>query len=393
MLPEKKDSAPIICWLFCTVIDNYGDIGVTWRLARELHRRLGWQIHLWLDDAAALRAISPDLPPLPCTHHHIRLHAWQTQQHASDIAHTPPPHVVIETFACTLPNNALAAARAAQPVWLNWEYLSAENWAEKLHATASLLPDGSRKYFWLMGFGAHSGGLLREAGYTAQARTAAAPQARTALRRQLGLPEKNAPEWFVFGYVSPVWAEWLAMWQAAGTPLTLLLAGTQIADSLRSAQVVPDHALRHSGDTWQAGNVRLVRIPFVPQAQFDALLQLADGLIVRGEDSFIRAQYAAKPFFWHIYPQEEHAHIDKLHAFWYKTATCYDADIYRAQQLLSDELNGAVRLLPAQRLAAWQTLQQGFDVWQQNAAAWQQQLFAQNDAVSRFDEFLHTLAR
>ena len=72
---------------------------------------------------------------------------------------------------------------------------------------------------------------------------------------------------------------------------------------------------------WQAGAVRLIRIGFVPQAEFDAVLWLADMAIVRGEDSFVRAQLAGKPLLWHIYPQAEQAHLPKLHAFWHKAAT------------------------------------------------------------------------
>jgi uncharacterized repeat protein (TIGR03837 family) len=56
-------------------------------------------------------------------------------------------------------------------------------------------------------------------------------------------------------------------------------------------------------------------LPFVPQNDFDALLWACDVNFVRGEDSFVRAQWAAKPFVWHIYPQSENAHHVKLDAF------------------------------------------------------------------------------
>jgi uncharacterized repeat protein (TIGR03837 family) len=45
------------------------------------------------------------------------------------------------------------------------------------------------------------------------------------------------------------------------------------------------------------------------------LLWACDINFVRGEDSFVRAQWAAKPFVWHIYPQDEQAHMVKLNAF------------------------------------------------------------------------------
>ena len=39
--------------LFCRVVDNFGDVGVCWRLAADLAQR-GEQVRLWIDDASAL---------------------------------------------------------------------------------------------------------------------------------------------------------------------------------------------------------------------------------------------------------------------------------------------------------------------------------------------------
>ena len=42
--------------VFCRVVDNYGDVGVSWRLARQLAREHGKQVRLWLDDLTVLDA-------------------------------------------------------------------------------------------------------------------------------------------------------------------------------------------------------------------------------------------------------------------------------------------------------------------------------------------------
>ena len=70
-------SDTLCCHLFCTVIDNFGDIGVSWRLSRILHNELGWQVTLWLDDETALRTLCPDLPALPCRYAGIGLKVWR----------------------------------------------------------------------------------------------------------------------------------------------------------------------------------------------------------------------------------------------------------------------------------------------------------------------------
>ena len=119
---------------------------------------------------------------------------------------------------------------------------------------------------------------------------------------------------------------------------------------------MPQNALLEDGDVYQSEHVTLIKIPFVAQQDFDKLLNLADGAVIRGEDSFIRAQLAGKPFFWHIYPQEENIHLDKLHAFWDKAHQVYPDVVATAHRLLSDELNNGEALSDSQRLQAWQTL-------------------------------------
>ena len=133
----------------------------------------------------------------------------------------------------------------------------------------------------------------------------------------------------------------------------------------------------------------------MPQAQFDRALWAADVLIVRGEDSFVRAQLAGKPFFWHIYPQAEAAHLDKLAAFWHThhQHAAPTAAVQHAHQALSHDLNGAADLTPAQRRQHWHTLLDHLADWQHSARAWQQYLLSQSDAVSRLHDWLQTRNR
>ena len=45
--------------IFCKVVDNYGDIGICWRLARQLQREHGVAVILWVDDLISFRRICP----------------------------------------------------------------------------------------------------------------------------------------------------------------------------------------------------------------------------------------------------------------------------------------------------------------------------------------------
>ncbi|MCP2041967.1 putative repeat protein (TIGR03837 family) [Neisseria sp. HSC-16F19] len=374
-------------WLFVRVIDNYGDMGVAWRLACRLREHLHAHIHLWTDDTALLRTLAPDYAKASG----ISVYPWQDEAAvAAQLAQLPAADVVIETFGCELPAAVRTRIAQTQPLWLNWEYLSAEDWAASLHALPSLQTDGSAKYFWFMGFDPDSGGLLREADYisgrTAFQHNTAAQQA---FRRQYRLPESaHGPNWLLFGYDWDGWQDWLHMWHAADEPITLWLAGGQIINSLRQSGIIGAQDLRQPGDVCHWHPVRLCRLPFVPQAEFDRLLWLADGALIRGEDSFVRAQWAGLPFLWHIYPQQEQAHLVKLHAFWQCAAADWLPEIQQAHQALSQELNGGHTLSAAQRLAAWQTLQGHFAAWQAHSEAWSQYLHGQSDAVERLALFM-----
>jgi uncharacterized repeat protein (TIGR03837 family) len=59
----------------------------------------------------------------------------------------------------------------------------------------------------------------------------------------------------------------------------------------------------------------IVYLPQLTQTNYDHLLWSCDLNFVRGEDSLVRAIWAAKPFIWQIYPQHDGAHHAKLDAF------------------------------------------------------------------------------
>ena len=389
-LPETmlSDESMAEAWVFVRVIDNYGDAGVGWRLSCLLAEYLHMHVCLWIDDTDALNKLVPE----PEKQARITIEAWQgdamMQQQLSAAA---DPVLVIETFGCELPPQVLERMRQCRPLWLNWEYLTAEDWAVGLHAMSSLQPNGLEKYFWFMGIDADSGGLLREPDYLAKReKFRQQPQLQQAFRQEYGLPLQHTGQlWLVFAYTSGQWAQWMAMWQQADTPVTLWLAGGQVIESLRAAKLIAPEELQQKGDICELGNVTLVRIPFVPQAAFDRLLWLADAAIVRGEDSFVRALWAGLPFFWHIYRQDDDVHLQKLHSFWFKAMQGWPAELRQAFTVLSDDLNGAGAVSSLKREQAWQYLCAHWQSWVKSAAAWSEMLHGQDNALEKLARFSH----
>ena len=389
-LPETmlSDESMAEAWVFVRVIDNYGDAGVGWRLSCLLAEYLHMHVRLWIDDTDALNK----LLPAPEKQARITIEAWQgdamMQQQLSAAA---DPVLVIETFGCELPPQVLERMRQCRPLWLNWEYLTAEDWAVGLHAMSSLQPNGLEKYFWFMGIDADSGGLLREPDYLAEReKFRQQPKLQQAFRQEYGLPLQHTGQlWLVFAYTSGQWAQWMAMWQQADTLVTLWLAGGQVIESLRAAKLIAPEELQQEGDICELGNVTLVRIPFVPQAAFDRLLWLADAAIVRGEDSFVRALWAGLPFFWHIYRQDDDVHLQKLHSFWFKAMQGWPAELRQAFTVLSDDLNGAGAVSSLKREQAWQYLCAHWQSWVKSAAAWSEMLHGQDNALEKLARFSH----
>ena len=324
--------------LFCRVIDNFGDIGVCWRLAAELGRR-GQQVRLWTDDASALAWMAPGA--LQGGTPGVQVVDWTDP--APDLS---PGQVVVEAFGCAPPDAFVARMAAARPapVWINLEYLSAEPYVERSHGLASPQFSGPgtglKKWFFYPGFSAATGGLLQCQPGLATADPAAADrveraQARAwvAARGWAAAPGEQAIT--VFCYDNPALpALLLAMSQAMSQTTSQALAPQ--ATLLR---LPPGPAQIQLRALQQASalppQLRLIDLPYLPQTDFDQLLAAADLNLVRGEDSFVRAQCAASaPFVWQIYPQHDGAHGPKLEAF---------LDLYLAGQ--PPDLAGAVRTL------------------------------------------------
>ncbi|MFB4381302.1 elongation factor P maturation arginine rhamnosyltransferase EarP [Pseudomonas sp. LR-1a] len=298
--------------IFCRVVDNYGDIGVPWRLARQLVAEQGAEVRLWVDDLAALARICPqadvdsDCQLLSGVEVRHWAQAWQTVE---------PADVVIEAFACELPTEYVAAmaTREAPVLWLNLEYLSAESWVEGCHGLPSMQGNGLQKFFFFPGFTAGTGGLLRERGLlAARDRLQGDAGARIEFLGSMGIsPVAGARLISLFAYENAALAGWLDTLAGADTPTHLLVPEGRILGDLQRWAGSP----LMLGEVMQRGALSVQLLPFMQQEQYDALLWCCDLNLVRGEDSFVRAQWAARPLVWHIYPQQEDAHWEKLEAF------------------------------------------------------------------------------
>ncbi|MGE6161719.1 elongation factor P maturation arginine rhamnosyltransferase EarP [Aeromonas salmonicida] len=376
--------------IFCCVVDNFGDIGVTWRLARQLKQQDQGSVRLWVDDLASFARICPGLDPAldGQWQQGIYIQHWHDALPADVI----PAKVVIEAFACELP--AAFTQRMAQqqptPCWINLEYLSAEPWVEDCHGLASPQRVGDlslNKYFFFPGFTPSTGGLLCEQGLiAAREQWQQDETGLAAYWASLGLPPKRDNELRVslFTYESEALVSLIEGWCQSPTPVTLLLPlGRSLNDVLRGAGLAI--ATAKAGDLLHAGSLTIKLLPMTDQAGYDRLLWSCDLNLVRGEDSFVRAQWAARPFLWHIYPQEEQAHMVKLDGFLDHYLADFPPEAAQWLRAFNHALN-----LGEDTSKLWAQWPRYSAIWQQDARSWSQKLLEDGDLVTRLVKFLES---
>ncbi len=315
-MPYLSVMPPIRTWdIFCTVVDNYGDIGVCWRLARQLVAERGAQVRLWVDDLASFQMICPDIIPGRDIQNSrgVEVRWWREPFPA-----VSPADVVVEAFACNPPPSYVAAmaARQPKPAWINLEFLSAENWVRGCHALASPHPSIPLvKHFFFPGFVIGTGGLLAEQGL-AQARNrfqhSAAEQAHFWEALGVDAPRPRELQVSLFCYRHDAVSALLRAWAAGGAPVRCLVPEGVAHEALSAFFGTVDLS---PGATLRKDRLEVRIFPFLDQDEYDRLLWACDLNFVRGEDSFVRAQWAACPLVWQIYPQQDGAHWPKLEAF------------------------------------------------------------------------------
>ena len=286
--------------IFCKVVDNFGDIGVCWRLAQQLHMEHGLQVCLWIDDLSAAQSIITSLNVEKnrqiCDG--ISIEKWDETTDFTQAA-----EVVIETFACGLPDKYLTAMQCQKSKWINLEYLSAESWVDAFHGKPSPQSflnsaNGLTRYFYFPGFSEATGGLIRE-------------RSIGELNQQDN-PKENNLKVSLFCYPdAPIHHLFTAMIDSnevinCYVPASSILP--QIADFFGEETI-------GVGDYLSRDNLHVHILPFLSQTDYDKLLRDCDINFVRGEDSWIRAIWAGKPFIWQPYFQSENTHIKKLKAF------------------------------------------------------------------------------
>ena len=300
--------------IFCEIIDNYGDIGVVYRTAKELQKIFPKsKIRAFLNRLDEFKKINSQVLDLPSQN--IDGIEYITFDYLRDNANELlTAQVIIEAFGCQIPKEYMEIAYDNSELLINLEYLSAEDWIEDFHLQSSPLGRGKlKKVFFMPGFTEKSGGVIADSNYLE--------------RIQRVLENK---EFYEKKYLSDIEDRenkiigTLFSYEKNFTPLledlkkldkdvVILAMGEKTQDSLR--KILKNFSIEDFRNSLKYGKIEIKFLNFLNQEEYEELINIVDFNFVRGEDSFIRAVLTGKPYMWHIYCQEEYAHMDKIEGF------------------------------------------------------------------------------
>ena len=372
--------------VFCRVIDNYGDAAVCWRLAQQLAAEHDARVRLWIDGLDILHALCPEVARNRSAQSiaGVEIRHW-----VADSDFGLPAEIAVDAFGGGLPDSYVAAMTQRNPasLWIILEYLSAEPWVGAHHGLPSPHPRlPLARHFFFPGVVPGTGGVLKEAGLDAR-RDAFQRELRlqTGFWRELGFepPDRAAVVVSLFGYENPAVEELLQAWTDGGRQVVVAVPRSGL---LRQVSAFFGAADADDGSTLTRGNLEARFLPFLPQPRYDELLWACDWNFVRGEDSFVRAQWSLRPFVWHIYPQQERAHRVKLDAFLGIYGGGLEPGPGTALRTLWHRWNEPAA--PAGRIrAAWETLDGHQDRLRLHARGWAARLALPGDLAANLAHF------
>ena len=276
--------------IFCEVIDNYGDVGVAYRLARELKRIYpNKELRFIINQTEELNLIKKNDDIIVIDYKDV------------DKIESPAD-LIIETFACNIPEIYMGKALKSSKLMINLEYFSSEDWVDDFHLQESFLGGNLKKYFFIPGLSEKSGGIILDKEFLD--RKNKVQENREYYLKQFNINENYDLIISVFSYEKN-FDNFLKTLQKLDKKVLLLLLSEKTQKNF----------IKYFDNNDYYDKIKAVKLPFFTYDKYEELLALCDINLVRGEDSFVRALLLGKPFLWHIYPQDENTHIIKLESF------------------------------------------------------------------------------
>lgn len=287
--------------VLCKVVDNFGDVGVVWRLCRELLKKDSTlKINLIIDDLKAFSCIWSEVEvgkefQIVCG---INVYDWNNYDYCySEFLQNDGEklQIILECFQCGRPEwmeKILFEDKLQRTVQIIMiDYLTAEKYAEDFHCLQSLTRSAKvQKVNFMPGFTEKTGGLI------------------------IGDEWKNLPERKVDGSVL------IFTYERNWKPLVRGILESQVAVR-NGVKVAQGRGMQSFVDAWNEENAqsvihnaKLEVLNYLSQNEWDKMMRNCSVLFIRGEESMSRACLSGIPFVWHAYPQSDEYQLVKVNA-------------------------------------------------------------------------------
>ena len=359
--------------ILCKVIDNFGDIGVVYRLARALSDlRPNLELTLVVSNLESFHKMASQIDPTKkIQDFHYKNTTWkivdwnlevengklktesekQKTENDTDKLSTFhfPLSIILECFQCGRPDwleEQLFAPEFTRTVQIiQIDYLTAEEYADEFH----LLKSGTRKanikkIFFMPGFTEKTAGLIinqvENLGATASP-SGVTPFAHAhclhSVSATSGLHTLAQPAFkiFFFAYeddcsaVVKGIADFQNKMRETDSDFSVVV---YLAEGKSSAPFE---------EKWKILNspFKIVKIPFLQQEEFDYFITTMDFLFVRGEDSLARAALTGLPYIWQAYKQDENYQLVKVNALIDRMKDYFEPELFEPIQAFWQSYN------------------------------------------------------
>lgn len=299
--------------IFCEIIDNFGDIGVVYRISKELKKIFqNVRIRIVLNRLDEFKAINKKVKDLD--YQEIDGLIYVTEKYLKENIETfETADVFIEAFGCNVYDEYVKKAKENSKLWINLEYLSGEKWIEDFHLQQSLIDSKVlKKIFYMPGFSEKSGGVIIDSGFL-ERKNYGEKNKEIVLKKYFSEYDlKNKIVGTIFSYEKN-FENLLETLKNYDKETFLILMGEKTQKSF--LEILQKKSIESFGKTVKYGKITMLYADFLSQEEYEEVISAVDFNFTRGEDSFVRGILLGKPFMWHIYLQEEKAHMDKIRAF------------------------------------------------------------------------------
>ena len=302
--------------VLCKVVDNFGDIGVVWRLCCQLSNQikkenLTSKINLIVDDLASFNKIcnSVDFSKSFQVIDEINIYNWNDEKLCYDEFSKNDGEnlsVILEVFQCGRPawmEKILFEDKLNRTVQIIMiDYLTAEKYAEDFHCLQSLTRSSKvQKVNFMPGFTNKTGGLIIDSEW------------------EHFCDYQNNKTLLCFTY-DRNWDALANACKKSNYIEKVLIAPGKGFDSLKKS---------FSSNFIKDSNLKIEELSFMNQNEWDKMLKNCGVLFIRGEESMSRACLSGIPFVWHAYPQSNEYQLIKVRALLERMSNHFEVEDFK----------------------------------------------------------------